>query len=96
MRPHRTLVKGFRVWRPFHLEIGKVHLDFGGMSVKRGPFWLPDGLHFWWGHHHYLSLFWSRGAGDTKRIDYGVVPRIPDPPAPALGEMDQQPGESDA
>ena len=37
----------------------RLHIEFGGRCVKRGPFWIPDGLHIWIGSRG-VHMFWSR------------------------------------
>ena len=39
------------------MRLGKLCIEAGRMHVKRGPFWLPDGLHVWWGDRG-VHLFW--------------------------------------
>jgi hypothetical protein len=71
-----------RVWkRPPTIEIGRFHLQIGGASMKKGPFWIPDGLFVWWGAVG-VSAFWS-GSPYQRRISLmrdEEPPVIPDPP----------------
>lgn len=40
------------------MTLGRLDISAGGLHVKRGPFWLPDGLHIWIGNRG-VHLFWS-------------------------------------
>ena len=32
-----------------NLEVGRLSVEAGGEYIRIGRFWVPDGLHVWWG-----------------------------------------------
>ena len=53
--------------QPYGYSGKTLHIEVGGMRVRRGPFWLPDGLHLWYGDRG-VHLYWHRGVGDPRRV----------------------------
>lgn len=61
--------------RPYGVHFGIAPLfdvEAGGYRVKRGPVWIPDGLHIWVGRRG-VHLFWSR---ESSRLGHVIFDRI--------------------
>jgi hypothetical protein len=38
--------------------VGQLRVDAGGLLRRVWRFWIPDGLHIWWGNRG-VHVFWS-------------------------------------
>lgn len=48
------------------MRVGKLYIEAGRARTKRGPLWIPDGLHLWWGDRG-VHLWWSK-SGHYGRV----------------------------